>query len=178
MKRQEEARKQLVLKLCNMQKHTETADNKLKKLEGEHEKAIKTIQGFMERQQQLETTKLRKEQKIMELEIELNRLRECENRASPASHSQFVRRDFSANMTDDPERDPSNQVDIMIFRLCMVVSTFLKGRVALKICYLGLKLGGLVSRFSNSFMGTEFSCSAHEWVLIELLIIYTLYLHS
>ncbi|XP_017882781.1 centrosomin isoform X2 [Ceratina calcarata] len=110
VKRQEEARKQLVLKLCNMQKHAETTDYKLKKLEGEHEKAIKTIQGFMERQQQLESTKLRKEQKIMELEIELNRLRECESMKSGRDgHNQFVRRDFSTDMTDDPERDPNNQ---------------------------------------------------------------------
>ncbi|CAK9816412.1 CDK5 regulatory subunit-associated protein 2 [Anthophora quadrimaculata] len=110
LKRQEEARKQLVLKLCNIQKHAETTDHKLKKLEGEHEKAIKTIQGFMERQQQLENTKLRKEQKIMELEIELNRLRECESaRAGRDVHNQYVRRDFSTDMTDDPERDPSNQ---------------------------------------------------------------------
>nr|XP_034190787.1 centrosomin isoform X2 [Osmia lignaria] len=110
LKRQEESRKQLVLKLCNMQKHVETTDYRLKKLEGEHEKAIKTIQGFMERQQQLENVKLRKEQKIMELEIELNRLRECENiQSSRDSHNQFIRRDFSTDMTDDPERDPSNQ---------------------------------------------------------------------
>ncbi|XP_017766897.1 PREDICTED: centrosomin isoform X1 [Eufriesea mexicana] len=110
LKRQEEGRKQLVLKLCNMQKHAETMDYKLKKLEGEHEKAIKTIQGFMERQQQLESTKLRKEQKIMELEIELNRLREYENmKVARDGHNQFVRRDFSTDMTDDPERDPSNQ---------------------------------------------------------------------
>nr|XP_033191374.1 dynactin subunit 1-like [Bombus vancouverensis nearcticus] len=69
LKAQEESRKQLVLKLCNTQKQAETMSYKLKKLEGEHEKAIKTIQGFMERQQQLENTKLRKEQKIEVLEI-------------------------------------------------------------------------------------------------------------
>lgn len=154
LKRQEEGRKQLVLKLCNMQKHAETMDYKLKKLEGEHEKAIKTIQGFMERQQQLESTKLRKEQKIMELEIELNRLREYENmKIARDGHNQFVRRDFSTDMTDDPERDPSNQVDIMIFRLCMLVSTFVKDHIVLKICSLGLRLGGVVSRYSNSFIG-------------------------
>lgn len=110
LKAQEESRKQLVLKLCNTQKQAETMSYKLKKLEGEHEKAIKTIQGFMERQQQLENTKLRKEQKIMELEIELNRLREYENaKAARDGHDQFVLRDFSTDMTDDPERDASNQ---------------------------------------------------------------------
>ncbi|XP_076278704.1 phosphodiesterase 4D interacting protein centrosomin isoform X2 [Lasioglossum baleicum] len=79
IKRRQEKNKQLVLKLCNMQKQAENADYKLKKLETDHEKAIKTIQGFMERQQQLEQSKLMKEQKIMELEIELNRLQEGEN---------------------------------------------------------------------------------------------------
>ncbi|XP_076687400.1 phosphodiesterase 4D interacting protein centrosomin isoform X2 [Andrena cerasifolii] len=110
LKRQEEARKQLVLKLCNVQKYAESTEYKMKKLEGEHEKAIKTIQGFMERQQQLENTKLRKEQKIMELEIELNRLREGENqKGTRDGHDHFVRSDFRTDMTDDPERDPSNQ---------------------------------------------------------------------
>ncbi|CAD1478022.1 unnamed protein product, partial [Heterotrigona itama] len=108
LKCQEESRKQLVLKLCNMQKHVETTSHKLKKLEGEHEKALKTIQGFMERQQQLETMKMRKDQKIMELEIELNRVREHES-LKAARESQLARRDFSSNMTDDPERDASNQ---------------------------------------------------------------------
>lgn len=78
IERRQEKNKQLVLKLCNLQKHAETVDYKLKKLEADHEKAIKTIQGFMERQQQLENSKLLKEQKIMELEIELHRLREGE----------------------------------------------------------------------------------------------------
>ncbi|XP_076160987.1 phosphodiesterase 4D interacting protein centrosomin isoform X2 [Ptiloglossa arizonensis] len=110
LKRQEDTRKQLVLKLCNMQKHVETMDHKMRRLETEHEKALKTIQGFLEKQQQLESTTLRKEQKIMELEIELNRLRECENsKVGRDRHNQYVRRDFSTDMTDDPERDPSNQ---------------------------------------------------------------------
>ncbi|XP_031841742.1 phosphodiesterase 4D interacting protein centrosomin isoform X2 [Nomia melanderi] len=95
VKRRQEKNKQLVLKLCNMQKHAETVDYKLKKLESDHEKAIKTIQGFMERQQQLENSKVIKEQKIIELEMELNRLREGEN-----SKIGRDRRD---------ERNPSNQ---------------------------------------------------------------------
>ncbi|XP_076378265.1 phosphodiesterase 4D interacting protein centrosomin isoform X2 [Megalopta genalis] len=78
IKQLEEKSKQLVLKLCNMQKHSETVEYKLKKLEIDHEKAIKTIQGFMERHQQLESSKLLKEQKIMQLEIELHQLREGE----------------------------------------------------------------------------------------------------
>lgn len=146
MKAQEESRKQLVLKLCNTQKQAETTSYKLKKLEGEHEKAIKTIQGFMERQQQLENTKLRKEQKIMELEIELNRLREYENaKAARDGHDQFVLRDFSTDMTDDPERDASNQVDIMIFRFCMLVSTFLKHHIK-NLGFGLLRFGSIVSR--------------------------------
>lgn len=73
LKRQEESRKQLTLKLCNLQKHTEITDQKLKKLEGEHEKAIKTIQGFMGRQKQLEETSLKREKRITELEEVLAR---------------------------------------------------------------------------------------------------------
>lgn len=153
LKRQEEARKQLVLKLCNMQKHTETADHKLKKLEGDHEKAIKTIQGFMERQQQLENTNLRKEQKIMELEIELNRLRECDNlKATRDGYNQYVRRDYSTDMTDDPERDPSNQVDIMIFGLYSAFSTFLNDNVVTTIYSLSSKLNAALSELSFSFI--------------------------
>ena len=146
----------MVLKLCNMQKHAETMSHKLKKLESEHEKALKTIQGFMERQQQLETVKMRKDQKIMELEIELSRLREHESMRGTTrdgGQSQLARRDFSSNMTDDPERDASNnQVEIMIFRLCMPVSAFLRNHVLLKICGFGLKLGGVVSRFLHTFV--------------------------
>lgn len=110
LKCQEESRKQLVLKLCNMQKHAETTSHKLKKLESEHDKALKTIQGFMEKQQQLETVKMKKDQKIMELEIELNKLREHESMkvARDRGQSQLARRDFSSNMTDDPERDASS----------------------------------------------------------------------
>lgn len=95
IKRRQEKNKQLVLKLCNVQKHAETTDYKLKKLETDHDKALKTIQGFMERQQQLENSKLMKEQKIMELEIELHRLREGEN-----SNMRRDRRD---------DHNPSNQ---------------------------------------------------------------------
>lgn len=110
LKSQDEARKQLVLKLCNMQKQAELADHKLKKLEGDHEKAIKTIQGFMERQQQLESAKLRKEQKIIELEMDLNRLRGSENlKTERNALDTFVRRGISLNVTDDPERDHGNQ---------------------------------------------------------------------
>ncbi|XP_043252270.1 centrosomin isoform X6 [Colletes gigas] len=101
LKHQEETRKQLVLKLCNMQKHVETTELKLKKLEYNHEKAVKVIQGFMEKQRKLENINLMKEQKIIELEFELSRLQECENLKAG--------RDFSTNITDNPERDPSNQ---------------------------------------------------------------------
>lgn len=145
-----------MLKLCNMQKQVETMSHKLKKLESEHEKALKTIQGFMERQQQLETVKMRKDQRIMELEIELSRLREHESTRGTVrdvGQSQLARRDFSSNMTDDPERDASNnQVEITIFRLCMPVSAFLRNHVLLKICGFGLKLGGVVSRVLHTFL--------------------------
>lgn len=138
-----------------MQKHVETMDHKMRRLETEHEKALKTIQGFLEKQQQLESTTLRKEQKIMELEIELNRLRECENsKVGRDRHNQYVRRDFSTDMTDDPERDPSNQVDIIIFRLCSAISTFLNGHILTAIYFLGSRLGAVVLRFSSFFVNS------------------------
>ncbi|XP_015517212.2 centrosomin isoform X2 [Neodiprion lecontei] len=108
MKRHQEANKQLTLKLCNTQKTVEAADQKYKKLTMDHEKALKTIQGFFERQQQLEDKLVKKDRKLMELEVELSRLRsqDCtkSNRRVPSA-----RRDLTSEMSDDPERDPCNQ---------------------------------------------------------------------
>ncbi|KAG7208405.1 hypothetical protein KM043_014637 [Ampulex compressa] len=95
LKRQEEARKQLVLKLCNTQKHAEVTGERLKKLQVDHEKAIKTIQGFMERQRQME--------------VELNRLREQKNpKGGRNEQGLFVKREL-AETVDNPERDHCSQ---------------------------------------------------------------------
>lgn len=141
VKRRQEKNKQLVLKLCNMQKHAETVDYKLKKLESDHEKAIKTIQGFMERQQQLENSKMIKEQKIIELELELSRLREGEN-----SKIGRDRRD---------ERNSSNQVDIMIFQLCSAIYAFLKNPIVIKIYSVLSKLVAIILFTDSHFLANK-----------------------
>ncbi|XP_012262634.2 CDK5 regulatory subunit-associated protein 2 isoform X2 [Athalia rosae] len=107
-KRQEEGKKQLTLKLCNAQKSAEVAEQRVEKLTAENEKAMKMIQGFLSKQEKLEDKLLEKDRKIMELEVELSRPRSQDsnksNRRGPP-----VRRDLSNEMTDNPERDQSNQ---------------------------------------------------------------------
>lgn len=110
LQRQEAAKKQLILKLCNVQQSAEATDHKLKKLESDHEKALKMIQGFMERQQQLEDKHLKKDKKIVDLELEITRLRGSEN--SKFKNNSSLRRCLSNEMTDNPERDNSNQVNM------------------------------------------------------------------
>ncbi|XP_015592615.1 centrosomin isoform X3 [Cephus cinctus] len=105
LKRQEEAKKQLILKLCNTQKSAESTEQRRKKLEAEHEKALKMIQGFMERQEHLEDMQVKKDRKIMELEVELNRLRSLDGSYSGGSKVRSVRRNISNDMTENPERD-------------------------------------------------------------------------
>ena len=110
---QESAKKQLVLKLCNLQQSAEATDQKMKKLEADHEKALKMIQGFIERQQQLENKQVKKDRKITDLELELSRLRESESlKCGKNIHGFSVRRNLSHEMTDNPERDNNNQVNI------------------------------------------------------------------
>ncbi|KAK2581531.1 hypothetical protein KPH14_005187 [Odynerus spinipes] len=109
LKKQEEEKKQLILKLCNVQKQVELTEQKFKKMEGEHQKAVKMIQGFMERQQQMEDKNLRKERKIVELEAELNRLRGYEDPKTRRRDAASSRKDFNVEMTENPERDNSNQ---------------------------------------------------------------------
>ncbi|XP_029157354.1 centrosomin isoform X2 [Nylanderia fulva] len=75
LKRQEETRKQLILKLCNAEKQMKTSEQKLKKIEVEYEKAIRAIQGFVEREKQMQDIYSRKEQRTLELETELRKRR-------------------------------------------------------------------------------------------------------
>ena len=110
LQRQEAAKKQLILKLCNVQQSAELTDQKLKKLESDHEKALKMIQGFMERQQHLEDKQLKKDRRIIDLELEITRLRGSEN--SKCKNSSSLRRNLSNEMTDNPERDNNNQVNM------------------------------------------------------------------
>jgi len=105
LKQHEDSRKQLILKLCNAQKQAENAEQKLKKMEGEHQKAIKAIQGFMEREKQMRDTDSHKEQQIIELEAELRKRRN----SGPVSL-----KDLGIKNADDFENDSCNQVNIAI----------------------------------------------------------------
>ena len=104
LKQHEDSRKQLILKLCNAQKQAENAEQKLKKMEGEHQKAIKAIQGFMEREQQMRDTDSHKERQIIELEAELHKRRN--------SHGLVSLKDLGIKNADDFENDSCKQVNI------------------------------------------------------------------
>ncbi|XP_018301721.1 centrosomin isoform X4 [Mycetomoellerius zeteki] len=101
LKQHEDSRKQLILKLCNAQKQVENAEQKLKKMEGEHQKAIKAIQGFMEREQQMRDTDSHKERQIVELEAELHKRRN--------SHTPVSLKDLGIKNADDFENDSCKQ---------------------------------------------------------------------
>lgn len=75
LKHLQDARKQLILKLCNTQKQAEAAEEKLKRMEGEYEKAVRVIQGFIEREKQMRDVEFCKDRKILELEEELRKRR-------------------------------------------------------------------------------------------------------
>lgn len=98
-----DARKQLILKLCNAQKQTESTEQKLRKMEGEHEKAVRVIQGFLEREQQMRDVECYKDQKILELEAELRK-----QRSSPVSL-----RDLGVKNADDRENESCKQVYLL-----------------------------------------------------------------
>ncbi|KAJ8679472.1 hypothetical protein QAD02_015259 [Eretmocerus hayati] len=108
IKRQEETKKQLMLKLNKVQQSSEETDQKLKKLEVDHRKAIQMIQGFMGRHQQMEDKQIVKDRRIMELEVELNRLRNDHAKAARSSMN-CVRRNISTELIDGPERDSSGK---------------------------------------------------------------------
>ncbi|XP_020277823.1 centrosomin isoform X3 [Pseudomyrmex gracilis] len=99
LRRKEEDRKHLILKLCNTQKQVEDTEQKLKKLEGEHEKAVKTIQAFVEREHQMRDANSHKERKILELETELRKRRN--------SHDLVSLRDLGVK--NDAENDSCKQ---------------------------------------------------------------------
>lgn len=113
LKRQDEAKRQLILKLCNAQKSAEKKENELKKLQGEHEKAMKMIQEFITRQHRSEDKQLKKEQKISELQYELKKKSTESTRSEKSgrtSHtSSSVRKVIKTEMIDDTE-DQINQV--------------------------------------------------------------------
>lgn len=119
LKRQEDTRKQMILKLCNAQKQMEISEQKLKKLEGEYEKAIRAIQGFVEREQQIQDIYSRKEQRILELETELRKRRN--------SHDPVSLKDLDVKNASNSENDSSEQVNIANYFSscsCLPISTF------------------------------------------------------
>lgn len=116
MKRLEEARKQLVLRLCNTQKHAENTEQRLKKIEGDHKKAIKAIQGFMEREEQMRDTNTRKERRILELEMELRKLLGSDDtKVRRDEHDLVLLKDLGVINMDGNENNSYKQVNIAIY---------------------------------------------------------------
>ncbi|XP_066596045.1 centrosomin-like isoform X3 [Prorops nasuta] len=99
----EESVKQLTLRLCNVQKSSE---DKVKKLEADYEKALKMIQSFVARQQELETKCIMKERKIMDMQIQLSRMQTFEK--DQKSREFCIKKELDSD-TEDPERDQCNQ---------------------------------------------------------------------
>ncbi|XP_058799122.1 centrosomin isoform X2 [Phymastichus coffea] len=109
IKKQEEIKKQLTLKLYSAQQIAEDKEQKLKKLEVDHKKAIQMLQGFMKRHEQLEDKQTKKDRRIMELEVELSRLRNENTKASRNSINTSSRKNISNELIDSPERDNNRQ---------------------------------------------------------------------
>lgn len=125
IKRQEEDKKQLILKLCNTQKQTESHEQKLKKVEGEHEKAIKAIQGFMEYEQEIQNANSQKDQRILELETELRKLRDSNDSVKPRNNGLVSLKDLDVRNVDNSESDSCKQVNIIIYHgFSSLISTF------------------------------------------------------
>ncbi|XP_011861799.1 PREDICTED: centrosomin isoform X2 [Vollenhovia emeryi] len=101
LKQHEDMRKQLILKLCNVQKQAESSEQKLKKMEVEHHKAIRAIQGFMEREQQMRDAESHKERQVVEPEMELRKRRN--------SHGLVSLKDLGVKNADDIENDSCKQ---------------------------------------------------------------------
>ncbi|XP_016837483.1 centrosomin isoform X2 [Nasonia vitripennis] len=109
VKKQVELTKQLSLKLDTVQQSADVTDQKLKKLETDHRKAIQMIQGFMKRHEQLEDKQAKKDRRIMELEGELSRLKNENAKTVRSSVHSSIRRNLSTDLVDDPERDYNGQ---------------------------------------------------------------------
>ncbi|XP_012286950.1 centrosomin isoform X2 [Orussus abietinus] len=110
LKRQEQEKKQLMLKLCNARKASETTEQKLKDVEMNYTNALKAIKELVERQRESKEIHAEKDRKILDLEAELSQLRGTEHfKEGRVVRSSSVRRNLASEMTDDPERDHSNQ---------------------------------------------------------------------
>jgi hypothetical protein len=98
------------LKLCNVQQSADITDQKLKKLEIDHKKAIQMIQGFLKRHEQLEDKQAKKDRRIMDLEVEISRLRNENTNAARNNNRTSMRRNLSSKLMDDSEHDQNTQV--------------------------------------------------------------------
>ncbi|KAF7997965.1 hypothetical protein HCN44_009363 [Aphidius gifuensis] len=78
IKKQEDLRKQLMIKLCNVEESSSTSEKELKKIKLDYEKALQSIQDLVERQSKSEDKQNRKDRKIVELQQEIMKLRSLE----------------------------------------------------------------------------------------------------
>ena len=99
-----------MLKYCNEKKSTSNLEQKLKKLEDDYKKAIKMIQGFMKRHEQIEAKNDKKDKKIMELEVEISKLQNEIAKQDRTITSTTSRRNLNNEFDDSPERDHNGQV--------------------------------------------------------------------
>lgn len=93
-------------------------------MEGEHEKAVKAIQGFLEREQKMRNSISRKERKILELGAELNKSQDCDNMAMKKhAHGLASLKNLDAKNVENIENDLFKQVNITIYSDFVLIST-------------------------------------------------------
>ncbi|XP_053596651.1 centrosomin isoform X3 [Microplitis demolitor] len=107
LSKQEDAKKQLVLKLCNVQQSNEQTEKELQKLKTDHEKALTMIREFINRQHRLEERQKHKEHKIAELQHELKKSSES-SRTKKSGHV-TVRKDLEYDLPDDSDSQSHQQ---------------------------------------------------------------------
>lgn len=105
--------KQLAIELYNVQVNVQSTEQKYRKLETDHRKALQMIQGFMKRHEQLEDKQSKKDRRIMELEVELSKLRSESAKVARSICGSSARRKLSSELIDGPERDHNEQVLII-----------------------------------------------------------------
>lgn len=104
IRRQEESKKQLVLKLCNVQKSNEKTEKEYQDLKKNYDKALGMIREFVNRQSRLEEKQKIKENEVKELQQELKK-------SSESSRKKSVHVTARRNLEFDHEdSDPTSQV--------------------------------------------------------------------
>ncbi|XP_063983837.1 centrosomin-like isoform X3 [Diachasmimorpha longicaudata] len=110
LKDQEETKKQLMLKLCNVQETAEATQRDLKKVQTDHNKALRMIQEFVGRTKHLEQKLSKKDKKIEELKLESTKLKESESRTKRNGQLSSIRRNLTPEMDDGSlEKKSSSQ---------------------------------------------------------------------